>query len=198
MVLPPVSTKHSLCRKLVHVKRARYSEASDSARTRSPARTSVQRRRRRSGSLDSTLKPVDQRPLRFDDLRACVRDREPFDPVDLGKAGHQPRVRRPFELEGVAARVVRVDVGLDSEAMNHLAASLPNRPKASSANSRRAAAAGASLPGSNSPLGIDHAPSSLRDQKGPPGCASRTSSPETPVRYASIPALWVAMAIFAG
>ena len=46
----------------------------------------------------------------------------------------------------------------------------------SSRNSRRAASSGVS-PGSWPPLGIDQAPMSLRDQNGPPGWTSSTSSP---------------------
>src|SRR6476469_9637594 len=44
----------------------------------------------------------------------------------------------------------------------------------SSANSRRAASSAGSG-SANSPLGIDHAPSSRRAQNGPPGCTSSTS-----------------------
>src|SRR3954447_17000779 len=58
----------------------------------------------------------------------------------------------------------------------------------SSANSRRAAARGASDRGC-SPFGMDHAPSSLRAQNGPPMCASSTwTAPSGPVRCRSTPA----------
>src|SRR6185295_18007821 len=49
------------------------------------------------------------------------------------------------------------------------------RAPVSSSTSRRAAANASSL-GSTSPLGIDHAPSSFRAHKGPPGWTSNTSS----------------------
>ena len=49
------------------------------------------------------------------------------------------------------------------------------REPSSSSNSRRAAASGSS-PSSYSPFGIDHAPSSLLAQYGPPGWTSRTST----------------------
>src|SRR6478609_9428095 len=58
----------------------------------------------------------------------------------------------------------------------------------SSANSRRAAACGSS-PGSISPLGIVHAPASLRAQNGPPMCPTSTSTPSTVPRNSRSPAL---------
>src|SRR5206468_7080038 len=57
----------------------------------------------------------------------------------------------------------------------------------SSVNSRLAAASGSS-PGSNSPLGIDQAPSSFLAQKGPPGCTRKTSRTPAFLRYNSSPA----------
>jgi len=53
---------------------------------------------------------------------------------------------------------------------------------------RRAASMGVS-PSSWPPLGIDHAPKSLRDQNGPPGCTSNTSSPAGRRRKSSSPEL---------
>src|SRR5207248_674274 len=58
----------------------------------------------------------------------------------------------------------------------------------SSRNSRRAAAYGSS-PSSYSPLTIDHPPSSLFAQNGPPMCAMKTSSRASLRRKRSIPAL---------
>src|ERR1700742_169730 len=58
----------------------------------------------------------------------------------------------------------------------------------SSSNSRCAAAHGSSSC-VYSPFGIDQAPSSLRAQNGPPGCAIRTSTTPSRIRYSSRPAL---------
>src|SRR6185312_975109 len=46
-----------------------------------------------------------------------------------------------------------------------------------------------SSPSANSPLRIDHAPSSFFAQNGPPGCAIRTSTAPSRTRYGSSPAL---------
>src|SRR5262245_54089640 len=62
----------------------------------------------------------------------------------------------------------------------------------SSANSRLAASSGTSS-GSNSPLGIDQAPRSFLAQKGPPICATRTSTIPRRRRYINIPALFLAI-----
>src|SRR6185312_4844844 len=59
----------------------------------------------------------------------------------------------------------------------------------SSVNSRTAAASGSSS-GPCSPLGSDHAPSSLRAQNGPPMCPSSTSGPAGPGRCSRMPALY--------
>src|ERR1700730_8511808 len=64
----------------------------------------------------------------------------------------------------------------------------------SSRNSRLAASSGSS-PGSNSPLGIDHAPSSLFTQNGPPGCTKNTSREPHLFRYNSRPALSLGIAV---
>src|SRR6476620_5218880 len=58
----------------------------------------------------------------------------------------------------------------------------------SSANSRCATVHGSS-PSTYSPFGIDHAPSSLRAQNGPPGWPISTSMPPSVTRYSSRPAL---------
>ena len=123
---------------------------------------------------------------------------EKFRPVDLGKLGLRARVRRPLHREGVAVERRRVAIALKGPGMDDLAALLLDRLQGAEGAGRADARlflelplgrAKRSSPGSGSPLGIDQAPSSLLRKKGPPGWASRTSTPPGRSRYINRPAL---------
>src|ERR687896_1346764 len=66
--------------------------------------------------------PVEQLGLRGVQLLARLVEPEPARAVDLGELAHRARPRRPFERERVAAGGVGVDVALDREGRDLLAA----------------------------------------------------------------------------
>jgi hypothetical protein len=123
--------------------------------------------------------------LALDHLAAGGDQVEPRGPVELGKLLPLSRPRRPLHDERVAAHGGRVEVARERPGDHALAARLAHLAErerlavgglepVSSSNSRRAAAS-ASSSSPYSPLGIDHARSSLRAQNGPPMCPSSTS-----------------------
>lgn len=116
---------------------------------------------------------IEKRPLRGVDLFMCLVDREPCDAIDLREILQLPPCGG-HSKEKLFGEIVS---GSNSPAAANASTIFPplwrtapsgssfpeTRNPVSSKNSRRAAAA-ASSPAAISPLGIDHAPSSLRDQ----------------------------------
>ncbi len=147
------------------------------------------------------LEALEQGELSGQQLGAGLVQREPRRLVDLGEAALLARTGRPLHLEGVARGGARVDVAVarPTPARAFLPPDAPRRGRGAALAARavralrripprRGAAGSSSSP--YSPLGIDHAPASLRAQKGPPGCTRSTSiSPSALRGTASSPAL---------
>jgi hypothetical protein len=123
-------------------------------------------------SLDQLFKPVQQRTLALQDFCSSNWEREPAGTIDLRKRLQPSALWRPFHLKRVAPDGPGIEIAFGGEGVNPLAAALAYLAQRTQ-RSRRATSSGSS-PGSISPFGIDHAPSSLLRQNGPPGCTSST------------------------
>src|SRR5215510_5366268 len=70
---------------------------------------------------EGRAKPIEEGNLRCLEPSACLVEIEPFDTVDLGERLDDARMRRPFQLVGVADGGRRVEVSLDRPPQHKLA-----------------------------------------------------------------------------
>src|SRR5947209_13242174 len=92
----------------------------------------AQSRQRRIGHQS-----IEKCALTLQQLRASLRHTKPGNAIDLGELPHPARAVRPFQLKGVAARVGDVEVRLDGEGGDNLAARLFQRAEVEDRKSTR-------------------------------------------------------------
>src|ERR1700739_2449369 len=76
--------------------------------------------------------PIEKCTLSLEQLRTCLCHRKPADPIDLGEFPHRARALWPLQLESVAICVSDLEVALDGEGGDHLAAGLFQRTEVDS------------------------------------------------------------------
>ena len=153
----------------------------------------------RFAAFDGSHESVEQRPLTLEEFHVGLGHGKPTYAVDFRILADVARPLRPLQLERVADGALEVQIAANGERRDDLAARLLQRREVDARPVRRRLAefllefalrvVQGSSPSTYSPFGIDHAPSSLRAQNGPPGWPISTSTPPSVTRYSSRPAL---------